>query len=43
MLVNRLRVRNRTKRGFYAYLDVYLPRNGPLDAAYTVSAATARR
>ena len=39
----RMSVRNRTKRGFYAYLDVYLPRNGPLDAAYTVSAATARR
>jgi len=39
----RVSVRNRTKRGFYAYLDVYLPRNGPLDAAYTVSAATARR
>jgi Subtilase family len=36
-------VRNRTKRGFYAYLDVYLPRNGPLDAAYTVSASTALR
>jgi Subtilase family len=39
----RLSVRNRTRRGFYAYLDVYLPRNGPLDAGYTVSASTARR
>ena len=39
----RVSARNRTKRGFYAYLDVYLPRNGPLDAVYTVSASTARR
>ena len=39
----RVSVRNRTTRGFYAYLDVYLPRNGPLDAVYTVTAATARR
>ena len=39
----RVSVRNRTKRGFYAYLDVYLPRNGPLDAAYVVSAVTAQR
>jgi subtilase family protein len=36
-------VRNSGKRGFYAYLDVFLPRNGPLDAAYRVSVATARR
>ncbi len=39
----RVSARNRTKRGFYAYLDVYLPRNGPLDAVYTISASTARR
>jgi Subtilase family len=36
-------VRNRTPRGFHAYLDVYLPRNGPLDAQYRVSVSTARR
>ena len=35
--------RNTTRRGFYAYLDVYLPRNGPLDAQYRVSVSTARR
>ena len=38
----RITVRNRTKAGFYAYLDVYLPRGGPLDARYTVTAATVR-
>ncbi len=42
-LPEKLSARNRTTRGFYAYLDVYLPRNGPLDAVYTVSASTARR
>lgn len=38
----RVSVRNRAKTGFYAYLDVYLPRNGPLDARYTVTISTAR-
>jgi hypothetical protein len=38
----RVSIRNRTKTGFYAYLDVYLPRNGPLDARYTVTASTVR-
>ena len=40
--VERLSVRNRTKAGFYAYLDVYLPRNGPLAAAYTLTVSTVR-
>ena len=34
---------NGTRRGLYAYLDVYLRRNGPLDAQYRVSVSTARR
>ncbi len=34
--------RNRTKVGFYAYLDVYLPRSGPGQARYTVSVSTVR-
>ena len=38
----RVSIRNRTKAGFYAYLDVYLPRDGPLDARYTVTVATVR-
>jgi hypothetical protein len=38
----RVSVQNRTKRGFYAFLDVYLPRNGPLDARYTVTISTVR-
>lgn len=38
----RLTVRNRTRAGFYAYLDVYLPRGGPLDARYVLTAATVR-
>ena len=38
----RVPVRNRTKAGFYAYLDVYLPRGGALDARYTLTAATVR-
>jgi hypothetical protein len=42
-LPEKVSARNRTRRGVYAYLDVYMPRNGPLDAAYTVSASTARR
>jgi hypothetical protein len=36
-------VRNTTKRGFYAYLDVYLPRSRAADAEYRVSVSTARR
>jgi hypothetical protein len=40
--VERVSVRNRTKTGFYAYLDVYLPRDGPLDARYTLTVATVR-
>jgi hypothetical protein len=38
----RVSVHNRTKTGFYAFLDVYLPRNGPLDARYTVTISTVR-
>lgn len=38
----RVSVRNRTKAGFYAYLDVYLPRSGPLDARYTLTVSTVR-
>ena len=38
----RVSVQNRTKTGFYAYLDVYLPRNGPLDARYTLTVSTVR-
>jgi hypothetical protein len=38
----RVSVRNRTKKAFYAFLDVYLPRNGPLDARYTVTISTVR-
>lgn len=38
----RVSVRNRAKTGFYAYLDVYLPRDGPLDARYTLTVSTAR-
>jgi hypothetical protein len=38
----RVSVRNRSRTGFYAYLDVYLPRNGPLDAAYTLTVSTVR-
>jgi hypothetical protein len=41
--VDRVSVRNDTRVGFYAYLDVYLPRNGPLDAQYRVNASTATR
>jgi hypothetical protein len=41
--VERVSVRNRTKTGFYAYVDVYLPNNGPGDAEYTLTASTARR
>jgi len=38
----RVSVPNRTKRGFYVYLDVYLPRSGPLDARYALTVATVR-
>ncbi len=38
----RVSVRNRTKKGFYAYLDVYLPREGPLDARYALTVSTVR-
>ncbi len=41
--VERLSVRNGTKKGFYAYLDVFLPNNGPADAEYALTASTARR
>ncbi|HJV30427.1 MAG TPA: S8 family serine peptidase [Gaiellaceae bacterium] len=40
--VERLSVRNRTRTGFYAFLDVYLPRDGPLDGQYTLTVSTAR-
>jgi hypothetical protein len=40
--VERVSVRNRTRTGFYAFLDVYLPRNGPLDGQYTLTVSTAR-
>jgi subtilisin family serine protease len=42
-VTERVLVRNRTKRGFYAYLDVYLRENGPGLASYRVTLATARR
>ena len=38
----RVSVPNRTKTGFYVYLDVYLPRNGALDARYTLTVSTVR-
>jgi subtilisin family serine protease len=38
----RVSVPNRTTSGFYAFLDVFLPRNGPLDARYTVTISTVR-
>ena len=38
----RVSVRNRTRAGFYVYLDVYLPRNGSLDARYTLTVSTVR-
>jgi len=38
----RVSVRNRARTGFYAFLDVYLPRNGPLDARYTLTISTVR-
>lgn len=41
-VVERVSVRNRTRTGFYAYLDVYLPDNGPGDAEYTLTASTVR-
>jgi hypothetical protein len=39
----RVSVRNTTKRGFYAYLDVYLQSGRARRAAYRVSVSTARR
>jgi len=41
--IEKVSVRNRTRRGFYAYLDVYVPSGGPLDSEYRVTASTARR
>lgn len=38
----RVSVSNRTRTGFYAYLDVYLPRDGPLDARYRLTVSTVR-
>ena len=38
----RVSVPNRTKAGFYVYLDVYLPRDGPFDARYTLTISTVR-
>jgi hypothetical protein len=41
-VAERVSVPNRTRNAFYVYLDVYLPRNGPLDARYTLTAVTVR-
>ena len=41
--VERVAVTNTGRAGFYSYLDVYLPRNGPLDAQYRVAVTTAQR
>jgi hypothetical protein len=41
-VVERVAVRNRTRRAFFAYLDVFLPEGGPLDGEYRVSVATVR-
>jgi hypothetical protein len=41
--VERVSVRNNGSAGFYAYLDAYLPRNGPLDAQYRVSVSNVQR
>ena len=41
--VERIVVRNRGRRGFYGYLDVFLRANGPGDAEYTLTLSTARR
>jgi hypothetical protein len=37
-----LRIRNTGAKGIYIYVDAYLPRNGPLDAAYTLTLRTTR-
>ena len=42
-VTERVTVRNPGRRGFYAYVDVYLREDGPLDAAYTLTISTARR
>jgi hypothetical protein len=42
-VAERVLVRNRTRRGFFVYLDVYLRENGPGDADYRATIATARR
>lgn len=42
-VVERVTVRNRTKRGFFVFLHVFLRRGGPLDADYRVSVSTAQR
>jgi hypothetical protein len=39
----RVTVRNRTTRGYYAYADVYLRENGPDTAEYRLTIATAQR
>ncbi len=39
----RVTVRNRTPRGYYAYADVYLRENGPDTAEYRLTIATAQR
>lgn len=37
-----LTVQNTTARGAFVFLDVYLPKNGPLDASYDVTIETRR-
>jgi hypothetical protein len=33
---------NNARKGTFVYLDVYLPRNGPLDASYVVEIGTTK-
>jgi len=39
---DRVRVENTDSRGVFVYADVFLPRNGPIAAAYELSARTVR-
>jgi hypothetical protein len=41
--VERVAVRNRGRRGYFAYADVYLRENGPDTAEYRLMISTARR
>ena len=37
-----LRIRNTGRKGLYIYVDAFLPKGGPLDAAYTLTLKTTR-